>query len=63
MCYLDVPADAERLLLRGEERVRHLLRGGLDLLLNLLLGDTLYATTREHTGYTRHDSGGAGMVE
>lgn len=41
MCYLDVAADAEGLFPRGEEGVRHLLRGGLDLLLHLLLCDTL----------------------
>lgn len=48
MCYLDVAADAEGLPLGGEEGVRHLLRGGLDGLLDLLLGDTLH-TGRENT--------------
>lgn len=51
MCYLDVAADAEGLLLRGEEGVRHLLRGGLDLLLYLLLGDNLRIT---HTRESNH---------
>lgn len=41
MCYLDVATDTEALPLGGEEGVSHLFRGGLDLLLNLLLGDTL----------------------
>lgn len=41
MCYLDVATDAEALPLGGEEGVGHLLRGGLDLLLHLLPGDTL----------------------
>lgn len=41
MCYLDVPADAEVLLASGEERVRHLLSGGLDLLLHAFLRDNL----------------------
>lgn len=49
MCYLDVAADPERLLLRREERVGHLLRGGLNLLLYLLLGDTLLIATGAHT--------------
>lgn len=55
--YLDVAADAERLLLGREEGVGHLLRGGLDLLLYLLLGDTLQyehgRTTHAHAGRTR----------
>lgn len=41
MCYLDVATDAEALPLGGEEGVGHLLRGGLDLFLDLLPGDTL----------------------
>lgn len=51
MCYLDVAADAEGLPLGGEEGVRHLLRGGLNGLLDLLLGDTLMQKggCREHT--------------
>lgn len=46
MCYLDVATDAEALPLGREERVSHLLRGGLDLLLDLLLGDTLIKQVR-----------------
>jgi len=47
MCYLDVAADAEGLPLGWEEGVCHLLRGGLDGLLDLLLGDTLQRTGEE----------------
>lgn len=39
--YLDVAADAEVLLPGGVKGVGHLFRGGLHLLLDRLLGDTL----------------------
>lgn len=57
MCYLDVATDAEALPLGGEERVGHLLRGGLDLLLDLLLGDTLIIiiTSKERKGDENED--------